>query len=233
MAGNKRWDRYRPPSEKRNESGRPISSAAKPKPTTSKSAATKSAATKPAATKPAASSSGSRTVPVTAALIVGFVVIVIVAVVVAVNSDSEASGDNPDIDRSLLTVDFIGSSFARATEVEGEQAVSVRLDEYGVTVEYFDPNKRQIRSFETRGGDDGGYTLRVEESYYDDYQPRPFDLAVLDPADLIADVDAALEKVDDATTFYVRIEADRETGEVAVVTRVSGNGDHVTVTSAP
>ena len=169
-----------------------------------------------------------------AAVIVAFVVIVIIAVVVAVNSDSDGGGgDNPDIDRSLLTVDFIGSSLAKAQAVEGDQAIGVRIDEYGVTVEFFDPNERQIRRFETHGYDEGGYTLRVDESYYDDYQPRPFDLTALSPARLVADINAALDKADGATSFYVRIEADRETGKVAVITRISGDGDQINVTSAP
>lgn len=226
MAKKRSWSRYQPPAEKRTEDGQRVQPkqkpAAKPRPQQSR---------RPAKPTPTPAKQTGSAVGGLIALVVVVAVIVIIAVVVAVNSDSD-DDNNPDLDLSLLTVDFIGDTLAKATAEEGSDAVSVRLDEYGMTVEYFDPNKRQSRYFETRGYREDGYTLRVEKSYYDDYQPRPFDLSVLEPEDLVAAVEEALERTDDIYTYSLRVEADRQSGDVSIVTNVSGD-DSISVTRAP
>ncbi|KRA31247.1 hypothetical protein ASD81_17455 [Nocardioides sp. Root614] len=163
-------------------------------------------------------------------LLIGVVSLaVVVGIIVAANSgDDDPSGE---IDTSLLTEEFIGEGLAEALEVEGKDAVSVRLSEYDLTVEYFDPNKRESRYFETNDYVDG-YEVRVEKSHYDDYQPRPFDLSTIDAATMIAAVKDALTKTDDIYTYSLRIDADRETGVVSMVVSVSGD-ESVEVTSAP
>ncbi|WP_156392078.1 MULTISPECIES: hypothetical protein [unclassified Nocardioides] len=226
MAKNSRWSRYRPPAEKRDETGQPIgASTPKPKP---RSRPKKAATSKVMPPKPKAKSGVQLSGWV--GLLIGVVSLaVVVGIIVAANSgDDDPSGE---IDTSLLTEEFIGEGLAEALEVEGKDAVSVRLSEYDLTVEYFDPNKRESRYFETNDYVDG-YEVRVEKSHYDDYQPRPFDLSTIDAATMIAAVKDALTKTDDIYTYSLRIDADRETGVVSMVVSVSGD-ESVEVTSAP
>lgn len=157
----------------------------------------------------------------------------IVAVVVGVFAIAQSGDDDAtsEIDRKLLDVDFVSASIERAIEEEGDQAVSLQFTEYGLTVEYFDPNARESRYFETNSYTDG-YELRVETTRYESYQPVPFDLALLSPARIVGAVEEALESAEDAYTFSLRASVDRESGEVSMVTSVSGE-ESVDVTQAP
>lgn len=236
MASKRGWRRYRPPSERRDERGRPVgrsspraAGAAKPDrspgppdPGRPSKADRRRAARSAAAAK---RSKGSL-----AGLLVGLgVVAVVVGIVVAAQSDD--GDDTSQIDTELLNVEFVTRSLDRAVEEEGEKAVSLRLTEYGLTVEYFDPNARESRYFETNSYTEG-YELRVEETRYEDYQPRPFDVSVLSPARIVAAVEDALGGVDDPYSFSLRVSADQESGAVSMVTSVSGD-DSVDVTQAP
>lgn len=241
MANKRRWSRYQPPAEKRDEHGQPVRAASRPRPKPTPKPTPKPARVMPPKPRPAPKTkakSSSKAQPTSAlgGWIGGLTVLAVIAAItvgitVAVKAGNADEPSNPDLDTSLLTEDFIGSSLAEALEVEGKDAVSVRLDEYGMRVEYFDPNARQSRYFETNDYVDG-YTLRVEDSFYDDYQPRPFDLSTIDAATMIAAVEDALTTTDDIYTYSLRIEADRETGDVSMVVSVSGD-DAVAVTTAP
>lgn len=226
MAKNSRWSRYKPPAEKRNEMGQPVTSTEPPR--------KPKRASKPKIMPPKAKTTSSVKLSgwikglIALAIIIPIVVVIVVSVK-ASNGDGDSS--NPDIDTSLLNEAFIGSSLSRALEVEGPDAVSLRLSEYGMTVEYFDPNKRESRYFETNDYVDG-YEVRVEKTHYDDYQPRPFDLSTIDAATLVEAVEDALTRTDDIYTYSLWIDADRETGEVSMVVSVSGD-ESVEITSAP
>lgn len=233
MANKRRWSRYQPPAEKRDEHGQPVRAKSRPRP----KATPKPARVMPP--KPAPKSKATSKVQPKSTLggwIGGLIALAVLAAItvgitVAVKAGNADEPSNPDLDTTLLTEDFIGASLAEALEVEGKDAVSVRLDEYGMRVEYFDPNARQSRYFETNDYVDG-YVLRVEDSFYDDYQPRPFDLSTIDAATMIAAVEEALTTTDDIYTYSLRIEADRETGDVSMVVSVSGD-DTVDTTVAP
>lgn len=105
---------------------------------------------------------------------------------------------------------------------EGDRASLVRFDEYELSVEYFDPTENQIRTVETNSYTDG-YNVRVQENHYDDYRPKPFDLGLVEPAAVVTAVEDALTRVDDPYSFSLRIEPDRETGQVRMVTSVPGD----------
>lgn len=239
MANKRRWSRYQPPAEKRDEHGQPVRAAARPRPkATPKPARVMPPKPTPKTKSSSKSKSSSKPKPgpalggwIGGLTVLAVIVAITVGITVAVKAGNADEPSNPDLDTTLLTEDFIGSSLAEALEVEGKDAVSVRLDEYGMRIEYFDPNARQSRYFETNDYVDG-YTLRVEESFYDDYQPRPFDLSTIDAATMIAAVEDALTKTDDIYTYSLRIEADRETGDVSMVVSVSGD-DTVDTTVAP
>lgn len=178
------------------------------------------------AAKGSKGSKGSRT-----GLLAGLAVVAVVVGVFAIAQSGDDDDTTSEIDRKLLTVDFVTESIERAVEEEGPKAVSLQLTEYGLTVEYFDPNDRESRYFETNSYTDG-YELRVETTHYENYQPVPFDLAVLSPARIVGAVEEALESAEDAYTFTLRASVDRESGEVSMVTSVSGE-ESVDITQAP
>ncbi len=225
MASKRRWSRYKPPAEKRDETGQPVAVRnAKPKPKPRSRSTSKVMPPKPKARAGVKLSSW-----------VGFLIVVVslavvVGIIVAANSGDD-EGISGDVDTSLLTEDFIDEGLAQALKVEGKDAVSVRLSEYDLTVEYFDPNNRETRYFETNDYVEG-YELRVEKSHYDSYQPVPFDLSTIDAATMIAAVKDALTKTDDVYTYDLRIDVDRDTGDVQWVVSVGGD-DSIQVTSAP
>lgn len=230
MASKRSWKRYRPPSERRDESGRPVERA------TTATARTRTAPTKPTPPRPTRPRpSGTRPAPkgkrsARVGVLAGIAVVAVIAGIVAAARSDDGDGTS-QIDTELLDVEFVAESIDRAIAEEGDQAVSLRLTEYGLTVEYFDPNARESRYFETNSYT-RGYELRVEETHYEDYQPRPFDVSVLSPARMVAAVEEALDEVDDPYTFTLRVSADQESGEVSMVTSVSGD-DSVDITQAP
>lgn len=228
MAKKSRWSRYQPPSEKRDETGQPVADVRpRPKPKQSSRPKVRSSKVLPPKAK---AKTGVKLSGWVGLLIVVAPLAVVVGIVLAANSgdDDDISGD---VDTSLLSEEFIGESLTKALEVEGKDAVSLRLSEYGMTVEYFDPNNRETRYFETNDYVDG-YEVRVEKSHYDDYQPRPFDLSTIDAATMIAAVKDGLTKTDDIYTYGLRVAADRETGKVDMVVSVSGD-ESIEITRAP
>src|SRR5690606_13774946 len=99
--------------------------------------------------------------------------------------------------------------------------------------EYFDPNRRQTRRLESyRTDGPGEYAVRVSESYYDQYEPRPFDLTTITPTMLIDTVEDAPRRTSSATYRTLTVEADRDTGQVTTVTRISAD-DNFTETAVP
>ncbi len=235
MASNRRWRPYKPPVEQRNESGQPTRSggsggsgagtAAGRKPSGTRRPARKPATTRPSRSSDRASSKKDPTPPkkglgTRAWIYIALVVIgplVIAGIIAAARSgDDGGAAGNPDIDTKLLNEGFITRSLANAAAEEGDQPVSVRVSEYGVSVEYFDPNTKRIRTVETNGYSDG-YDIRVRPGY-DDYAPQRFALDLADPDAMIAAVEDALEEARDGYSFDLRIDVQPGTTGAAVVT---------------
>lgn len=246
MAKKRRWSRYQPPADRRDENGGRVSPPRQAADAASRSTSSRSSGSsrstseakpkpqsKPGAKAPQSTSASESKLSswIRALIALAVIVPIVVIIIVAVKAGGGDSNPNPDLDTDLLNREFIANSLALALEVEGKDAVALRLDQYGMSVEYFDPNARQRRLFETNDYVEG-YTLRVEESYYDEYMPRPFDLAIIDADTMIAAVNDALTRTHDIYTYRLLIEADRETGEVSMVVDVDGE-DSVEVTSAP
>jgi hypothetical protein len=162
----------------------------------------------------------------------GIVGVVVLVIVLAVRAGGEDDGISGDVGVELLDVGFIEDSLAAAREEQGDQpAVAVHLDEYGMTVEYFDPTRDQTRYVETNGYSDD-ITVRITDNFYTDYKPQPFDLALVDPAAMVQAVEDALEDSEDPYTWEVRISVEEEGTTPVMVTRVSGD-ERVERTSAP
>ncbi|MEV5001465.1 hypothetical protein [Nocardioides sp. LML1-1-1.1] len=230
MARKRRWSRYQPPAERRDEAGGPADlpgpaprPAARPKPTPRPQPKSQQ---KPATPAPGA--------PWVKPLVVlGIVVAVVVAIVVAVQAGGDDDGDGlGTVDTKLLDESFIRSGLADAREAEGERRpVAVHLDEYSMTVEYYDPAKDQTRYVERNSYSDG-YTVRVENNFYSDYKPVPFDLAVADPARMVAAVHQVLEESEDPYTWEVKIRVEQGESTPRMVAHAGGK-DSVDITSAP
>lgn len=232
MAKDQRWTRYRPPSEKRGEDGRSTSKKPLPPKATSSTsgAGNKSSAGKTAADKKAGRSTTS-TVPWLVALLVVGVIVVITVVVAKVGGGDDELGDNPEIERKTLTVQFLADALALAEEKNDTDPVSLRLSDYNLAIEYFDPTAQEISRFQFDTYSKG-YRVTVDENPYSDYRPPRFPLSMVSPQALIDAADAALAKSSNASYFDVTVEADPETGEVAIVASVSGD-ERVEVTSEP
>ena len=235
MSKKRRWSRYRPPTEVRTEDGRPQRArvippppsddlSAKGRPTKQRAGRSGSSgssrdAREKAARKPGGKPAKRRTGAwIAGGIVVGAIGLPLGIAAIADRDKDEAAGITDD----LVNTEFIGESLAHAIEEEGERATLVRFDEYGLQVEYFDPNDNRLRTVQTDSYTDG-YTVRVEENHYDDFRPRPFDLRLVEPSAVVKAVEEALTEVDDPYTFSLRIEADRDSGEVTLVTYVSGD----------
>lgn len=231
MARKRRWSRYQPPTERRDESGGPADPpkpvpqpAAKPKPRSQPRSQPKRQSTP--ATR------ASRAPWAKPLVVLGIVVAVVVAIVIAVQAGKDDGGGLGEVDTKLLDESFIRSGLAAARDAEGErQPVAVHLDEYSMTVEYYDPAKDQTRYVERNSYSDS-YTVRVEKNFYSDYKPVPFDLTAADPARMIAAVRQALEKSEDPYTWEVRIRVEQGESTPRMVAHAGGKGS-ADVTSAP
>ena len=152
------------------------------------------------------------------------------AVRAATYHDDDTSGD---VDLELLDEAFIADGLAAARSEEGDrQPVAVHLDEYSMTVEYFDPAKDESRYVETNSYSDD-VTVRVRKNFYTGYdKPTPFDITVVDPAAMVEAARDALADSEDAYTWEVRVSVPPDGTEPLMVARVSGK-DTVERTSAP
>lgn len=216
---NKRWSRYRTPSEVRTEDGRPRRKGPEPAKTKAKAKVIPPAAS-PSRSRPEVRS-GRKSIGVISAVALGIVAVpVSIGLLIGANED-EASGTS-EIDRGLLEEAFIADGFEDAVKAEGTRAVSVRLDEYAMRVEYFDPNENESRTVENNDYTEG-YQVQVEQNHYPDYRPIPFDLAEIDPAVLIAVADETIAQTDDAYTFSLTVAVDRESGEIQIEGYASGD----------
>ncbi|KRB78001.1 hypothetical protein ASE01_07450 [Nocardioides sp. Root190] len=160
--------------------------------------------------------------------IVGVVGLVIVLAIRAAGDDDPAR----DVRLDLLDVDFISDSLAAAGKEQGEvPAVAVHLDQYGMTVEYFDPVRDQTRYVETNGYSED-ITVRITDNFYTDYKPQPFDLAVVDPAAMVQAVEDALDDSEDPYSWEVRINVEEDGSTPVMVTRIFAD-ERVERTTAP
>lgn len=228
MARKRRWSRYQPPAERRDETGGP---ADPPKPTPKPTQAAKPRPTPKPRPKP--STRAAKAPWVKPLLVLGIVVAVVVAIAVAVQAGGDGDGDGlGDVDIRLLDESFIRSGLDAAREAEGgRQPVAVHLDEYSMTVEYYDPAKDQTRYVERNSYSDG-YSVRVENNFYSDYKPVPFDLAKADPARMIAAVRQVLDKTEDPYTWEVKIRVEQGESTPRMVAHAGGKSS-ADVTSAP
>ncbi len=226
MAKKSRWSRYRPPAEPRTEAGIPIDPPARtpePKPA-------RRPERKPTR-KPTAPHRPPSWVKPLVVLAVVVAVVVGIALAVASGGDDDAF-DNADVETETLQKAFIERGLAAAAAEEPDRgAVAVHLDEYGMTVEYFDPAKDESRYVETRTYTEDR-TIRVEKNFYSDFKPQPFDLAVVDPDAMIRSVEAALGEADDPYSWEVRIRVEDGDTTPTMVTRVSAK-ESVERTAAP
>ncbi|MDN5745371.1 MAG: hypothetical protein L0H31_09650 [Nocardioidaceae bacterium] len=242
MAKDKRqWDRYRPPAQQRGEGGTsaPAESTKSSKPAATARPSTTAQRTSTKSTN-AASSRASQDArdaqrsmaPWLVALVVVIVVVVIAVVVTKVNDAGSNPGDNPELDRKTLDATFLDDAIAVAKDKGGDDPVSMSLSDYQLTVEYFDPNAQQVSRYRFSTSREG-YSVDVEENPYPEYRPRRFQINEITAQALIDAVDTALDKASEATYFTLTVEADRETGDVSIVVRASGDGDRVEITTAP
>lgn len=244
----KRWSRYEPPSEPRGEDGAATGTTGtttrssgrgatktKPQPTSGPRSAAKQPAKQPArkparqpARQPAKQSH--RVAWWSGGILLAAVVGLPVAVgVIAAATDDEA-GSEP-VDLTLLDEGLVADGLAGAAAEVGEQAVTVRLSEYALQVEFYDPNADQVRTYEVDKYTDG-YRVQVEDNHYDDYRPRPFDLATVDAGVLVDVTEQAIARAEDPYAYSVDVRADRDTGEVEIAVWVSTeDGDDVELTA--
>ena len=225
MASKRGWSRYRPPGEPRTESGAPLDPKPAPKPRSPRKQRT----------KPKASSAARPGTPWARPLVVRGMGVGVVggsarAGRAATPADDDTSGD---VDLELLDEAFIADGLAAARSEEGDrQPVAVHLDEYSMTVEYFDPAKDESRYVETNSYSDD-VTVRVRKNFYTGYdKPTPFDITVVDPAAMVEAARDALADSEDAYTWEVRVSVPPDGTEPLMVARVSGK-DTVERTSAP
>lgn len=203
MAEQPRWKRYRRPGEPRPEDGTP---AAK-KPTPKKSA--------PAPRNRSGLALGA------AVAVVG-----VIALVVALVRSGDDGPDRGSVQTEVLAEDFVSAALAHATEAApGQQPITVRLDEYGLSVEFYDPNTEKVRTVETAHYDPDGYRVRTRDNEYDDYHPGRFPLDLAQPSAMIAQVRAALDRADGPWSWRLEIEVDDASRDVVMTTDVSADED--------
>lgn len=197
----KRWSTYRPPSQPRDESGGEPTART---PTPPKQQAGRPAPKSAQVRKRAWVIGGALAAVAAAAVFVG----------VAVNQSAD---ELPDADRRLLDRTFVADGLRMAAEAEQRRhPFRITLREYLLRVEYFDATEGQIRSYEFNGYSEG-YQVKVEDNYYDDYQPRPFRLDAVDSDTLVTTAEEALDGAEDPYSFTVTVEVDRDSGITEVV----------------
>ncbi|WP_377324495.1 hypothetical protein ACFJIY_06555 [Pimelobacter simplex] len=213
MAQQPRWKRYRRPGDPRTEDGTP----ATPRTPT----APKKPAAPTAPKKPAAPTSRNRPWLVAGVVVAVVGVIALVAVLARGGDDGPARNE---VDTEVLDGDFVTTALAHAVEAApGQQPVSVRLDEYGLSVEYFDPNTEVVRTIETAHYDPDGYRVRNRENEYDDYAPGRFPLDLAAPGAMIDQVRAALDRAEGAWAWRLEIQVDPASRDVVMTTDVSAS----------
>lgn len=240
MARKRRWSRYRPPAERRTESGQPVD---QPRPRPEAGPRTKPVTqpvtqpiSKPtsrprskAKSKPRATGTPSRGKPF---VVLGVVVAVVVAIVLAVRAGNDDDYRSGGVERKLLDETFVRDGLTTAAaELPGQQPVAVRLNEYSLTVEFYDPNADVTRYVERNSYSDD-LTIRVSKNRYTEYKPVPFALSEVDPARMVAAAEQALDRTEDPYTWEVviRVEQDEDTPRMIAH---AGGKDNVDITSAP
>ncbi|MBM9459491.1 hypothetical protein JK386_06220 [Nocardioides sp. zg-536] len=248
MAKKRDWRRYEAPSEVRDEHGRPVGSGTTtsttggaassrrtgpgkgPKARTSRkpgtsrkpSGSSRSKSTGTSGNGAGKSGAAGKVLSGKAVFwgVIAPITIVIALIAIASNGDDEPY--RTDLDTEMLDAALLTRGLETAARRVGEDVISVRLSEYALRIEYFDPNEDEISTVEFNDYSEG-YRLEVSESYYEDYMPRPFKLSVVEAETMIEAVEGAVEKAEDPYSFDLRIEADRTSGEVTMTTDVSAD----------
>lgn len=240
--GTPTWRRYRRPGDPRGEDGKPSSGGkpkstpAKdtgPKDTSSKAASSKKSGTsKPASSaKPKSDRSGAITALVVA-VVIGVPVTIGVVAAATGGGDSDSSSSYGDLDTTFLDEEMIATAIEEAESAaavtKGAEAIELRVDEYGLAITYYDPNRDQLRTFEKSSYDPDTYQVQVEENYFDDYRPRPLPLEELEPAVVVEVGEDAIAETSEPYSYEVTAKADPGSGEPRIRADVSdGDGDSV------
>lgn len=229
MASKRGWSRYRPPGEPRTESGAPLDPKPAPKPAP-KPQSPRKQRTKP---KPSSAAKAGPQPWLRPLVVLGIVVAVVVGIALAVRAGDDDDYTSGGVDLELLDEEFIADGLAAARSEEGErQPVAVYLNEYSMTVEYFDPAKDESRYVETNSYSDD-VTVRVKKNFYTGYdKPTPFDITVVDPAAMVRATREVLDDAEDAYSWEVRVSVPQDETTPVMVARVSAQDD-VERTSAP
>lgn len=237
MARSRRWKGYQPPQAPRTEEGRVVDDlppAPPASPDESRPGRTPKSTSKPAAQRERRAGQQKQHQKKAATprrhagrwWLAGIVAAIVVVVAIVANSDGDDDG-NDGVRREALTAAFVEKAFANARAEAGGgslEVVSVRLSEYDVSVEYYDPNRDESRIVETDTYGDG-YDVRVEPNRYRDYRPRPFDLTVVDPTRFVASVTDALADADDPDYVTAEVRVDPDSGRIEQSVRVSADED--------
>ncbi|WP_141014426.1 hypothetical protein [Nocardioides sambongensis] len=148
------------------------------------------------------------------------------------DSDSSSGSGFGDLDTEFLDDGLITTAIeeaeSSAAAVKGATPVELSVDEYGLTITYYDPNRDQVRTFEKDAYDPAGYQVQVEDNYFEDYRPRPLPLEDLDPAVFVEVGEGAIEESEEPYSYQVSAKADLDSGELRIRADVSdGGGDDV------
>lgn len=220
MAEQPRWKRYRRPGDPRTEDGTP----ATPRTSTAKKRAP--AATKPATTKGKPAPAPARKSRSWLGVGAGVAVVAVIVLVAALARSGDDGPDHGTVETETLAEDFVTTGLAHAVEASpGQQPISVRLDEYGLSVEFYDPNTEKVRTVETVRYDADGYRVQTRDNEYDDYHPGRFPLDLAQPGAMIDQVRGALARADAPWSWRLEIEVDDESRDVAMTTSVSASDD--------
>lgn len=231
------WRRYDRPGEtaRRDEDGR-LSTPPQSK-TASKPAPKPKPKPKPADSKPvgglsaaARANTGNKKAGVIAlaAAIIG--VPLLIGVIVGVREDNDTPSG--DFDTSMLDVSLVEDGLQKIQKAEGrDQVVSVVLSQYDLSVEYYDSNADQRRTYSVNDYRDG-YRLQVSDNEYDDYRPRPFDIDEVSSTDLVDLAKQAIDAAHEPYSFDVTVEVDYNSREpqMTATARAYGDGDAEIVT---
>lgn len=228
MAKSRRWNRYQPPERRRTESGRKVEDGpATPVATTRpKSASKPTPPSRPRPTSKATPARGTSTKAVWWSVLASLGVLVAVIAIVAAARGGDGASE-PAYATETLDEAFIADGLQLALDEapEGSDPVGFEINEYEVRVEFFDPNRDRTTSLtrSTYDVDSDGYRTEVRDSYYDDYAPRPIDLDLIVPADVISAAETALAEAEDPYSWSVVVSADYDTGVVSMVADAYGD----------
>lgn len=205
-----RWSRYTPPRDLRTEDGARVApptaerrTATERKPAERKPTERKPTERKPTGPQQPGTRSSTSTKVVWAGLGAAALLVGAVVAGVATRDDEDAGAD---VDTSLLDERVLTDALERAAvEVTSGSPTTVRVSNYYLEVEFFDPTAQEVRTYRQDPYNDG-FSIEVRPNEYADYRPTPIDLAEVDPAVVVALTEDAMGRVDDVGSFTFRAE---------------------------